>query len=63
MKFYYIETKEWITSEELQKRLNDGYDFKCNECHKSICKNVKTLAEVIFCEDCFDKIMEDITAP
>ena len=61
MKIYHIATVEWITPEELQKKLNEGFDFKCNECHKSIGNNVKTLAEGIFCEDCFDKIMEDIT--
>jgi len=57
VKHYYIEEKKWITSEELQKRLSDGFDFKCNECHKEIGDHVKTLAEGIFCVSCFNKIM------
>ncbi len=61
MKYYYIETKEWLTSKELQKRLNEGFDFKCNECHKSIGNHIKVLADGIFCEDCFNKIMGEIT--
>ena len=61
MKLHHIETKEWITSEELQKKLDEGFKFNCNECHKEIGDNVKTLAEGIFCESCFNEIMEEIT--
>ncbi len=61
MKLYYIATKEWITPEELQEKLNGGFKFKCNECHKEISDHLKTLAEGIFCEDCFNKIMGEIT--
>ena len=61
MKTYHIATKEWITPEELQKKLDERFKFKCNECHKEIGSHLKTLAEGIFCEDCFNKIMEEIT--
>lgn len=60
MRFCHIATEEWITSEELQRRLNEGFEFKCNECHEKISSHIKTLAEGIFCEDCFNKIMEEI---
>lgn len=58
MKIKHIATNEWITSEELQIRLDEGFEFKCNECHNKIGDHVKTLAEGIFCEDCYNKIME-----
>ena len=58
MKYYYIEEEKWITAEELQKRLNEGFDFKCNECHKKIGNHVKVLPEGIFCVGCFNKIIE-----
>lgn len=61
MKLYHIATKEWINIEELQKKLGEGFKFKCNECHKEIGNHVKTLAERIFCEDCFNKLMDEIT--
>lgn len=61
MKYCHIATKEWITSEELQKRLNEEFDFFCNECGKEIGEHVKTLAEGIFCVDCFNKIMKDLS--
>lgn len=60
MKYFYIETKEWITDKELQKRLNDGFIFKCNNCHKNIGEHLKVVADGIFCSNCFDCIMEEI---
>ncbi len=60
MKIYHIATEEWVTLEELQKKLDEGFKFKCNECHKEIGNHLKTLTEGIFCEDCFNKIMGEI---
>jgi len=57
MKYYYADKKEWITSEELQSKLDKGFDFKCNECNKEIGEHVKVLAEGIFCVSCFNKIL------
>lgn len=62
IKHYHTETKEWISSEELQKRFNERFDFKCNECHKEIGNHLKTLAEGIFCVDCYNEILKDFEA-
>lgn len=56
-KYFYIETKEWLTSEEVQKRLDEGFNFKCNDCRRSVGDHLKVLADGIFCVDCFNKIM------
>ena len=60
MRVYHLATAEWMTSEELQSRLDKGFNFKCNECHKEIGYNVKVLAEGIFCLNCFTKITGDL---
>ena len=49
-----------MDSEEIQKRLDEKFDFKCNECGKSIGEHLTVLAEGIFCPDCRNKIMEEI---
>ena len=59
-KYFHIATKEYMDSEEIQKRLDEKFDFKCNECGKSIGEHLTVLAEGIFCPDCRNKIMEEI---
>jgi hypothetical protein len=58
--YFHIATEEWINSEELQKRLDKGFTFKCNDCHKIIGEHIKTLAQGIFCEECFNKLMGEL---
>lgn len=57
MRVCHLATGDWMNLEELQERLDKGFKFKCNECHKEIGDHIKTLAEGIFCVNCFNKIM------
>lgn len=52
MRFCHLATNEWMTYKELQKKLDDNFDFKCNECKKIIGEHVAVLAEGIFCKPC-----------
>ncbi len=60
MKVYHENTKEWFNPEELQKRLDEGFEFRCNDCNEKVDEHLKTLAEGIFCIGCFNKIIENI---
>ena len=59
-KYFHIATKEWFTNQEMEAYLDRGFDFKCNECGKSIGEHLKVLADGIFCVNCFNKIMGEI---
>lgn len=58
IRYFHIATQEYMNSEEVQKRLDEGFDFKCNECGESIGEHLKVLSEGIFCPKCFKEIME-----
>ena len=60
MQFLHKETNEWMDEEEIQKRLDAGFDFKCNDCHKSIGKHLSVAANGIFCKPCQQKIINDV---
>lgn len=60
MRYFHIKTNEWITSQELQKRLDKKFEFYCNECNKKIGNHISVLAEGIFCKKCQIKIIEEI---
>lgn len=56
MRYFHTATNEWIESRELQRRLDKRFDFKCNECKKSIGSQLGVLAEGIYCPGCRDRI-------
>ena len=60
-KYFHIATKESMDSAEIQKRLDDKFDFKCNECGKSIEEHLSVFADGIFCPNCRNKIMKEVT--
>jgi|TARA_R100000049_G_C1955574_1_gene109470 DNA-directed RNA polymerase subunit RPC12/RpoP len=61
MRYFHIATGEWITDVELQNRLDQHFDFKCNDCKESIGEHIAVLAEGIFCKPCQQKILNTLT--
>ena len=60
MKYNHIATNEWLTPKDIQERLDNKFDFKCNECKKSIDEHLAVLSEGIFCKPCQLSIIKDI---
>lgn len=60
MKFYHIATNEYLSADEIQERLDKYFDFKCNECKKSIGEHIATISVGIFCKDCRDNILKEL---
>ena len=53
-------TNEWIDSKDMQARLDKGFDFRCNECRKSIGNHVGVVSEGIFCQECKNKLVKEL---
>lgn len=62
MRYTYLATNEILTEEDINIRLDEGFDFKCNECKKSCGDHVSVLAEGIFCKPCQMQIIEELKA-
>ena len=60
MKFCHMATNEWMDTDEIQKRHDEGFDFKCNECHKSIGEHLAVAAQGVFCKPCQVKLIQDV---
>jgi hypothetical protein len=63
MKFCHLATNEWMTLEEIQKKFDDGFDFKCNACNESIGEHLVVLTEGIqgiHCKPCQIKTLSEI---